>query len=77
MSRKCELTNRSAMSGNKRSNALNATKRKWNLNLQNVTVEINGKKEKMTISSKALRTMKKQNPEMKINKYKKEAKVSK
>lgn len=60
MSKKCEATNRTAMSGNKRSKALNATKRKWNLNLQNVTVEVDGKKQKMKLSTKAIKTMKKE-----------------
>lgn len=59
MSRKCEVTNRSAMSGHKRSKALNATKRKWNLNLQKVTIEENGVKKKIKLSTKAIKTMKK------------------
>ena len=58
MSRKCELTGKSAQSGNKRSKALNQTKRKWEVNLQPVTLVIDGKKQKIMISTKALRTLK-------------------
>jgi len=48
------------MSGNKRSKALNATKRKWNLNLQKKVIIINGKKQKVYLSTSGLRTLKKQ-----------------
>lgn len=56
MSRVCAITGKGALSGNKRSHALNATRRKWNVNLQKVT--INGKTE--YVSARALRTLKKQ-----------------
>lgn len=59
MSRRDEVTCRKPMSGNNRSKALNATKRKWNLNLQPVTVIIDGKKQKIMMSTKTIRTMKK------------------
>lgn len=59
MSRRDEVTGRKPMSGNNRSKALNATKRKWNLNLQPVTVIIDGKKQKIMMSTKTIRTMKK------------------
>ncbi|WP_391592225.1 LSU ribosomal protein L28p, zinc-independent [[Mycoplasma] cavipharyngis] len=60
MARRDQLTNRGPLSGNNRSKALNITKRKWNLNLQNVTiVDSNGKTLKLRISTKTLRTLKK------------------
>ena len=37
MAKVCQLTGKKAQSGNKRSHALNATKRKWNVNLQKTT----------------------------------------
>ncbi len=58
MSRKCVITGKSAQSGNKRSKALNQTKRKWNVNLQPVTLIVNGKKTKVMMSTSALRTLK-------------------
>lgn len=58
MSRKCEVTGKKPQSGNNRSKAMNATKRKWNVNLQPVTVVIDGKETKIMMSAKAIRTMK-------------------
>ena len=60
MSKSCFVTNKKIMSGNKRSKALNATKRKWNLNLQKKVIIINGKKQKVYLSTSGLRTLKKQ-----------------
>ena len=58
MSRKDALTGKGPQAGNNRSKALNATKRIWNVNLQPITVEINGKKTKIRVSAKTLRTLK-------------------
>ncbi len=58
MSRKDALTGRGPMSGNNRSKALNKTKRKWNVNLQPVTIEINGKKQRVMLSAKTIKTLK-------------------
>ena len=58
MSRKCKVTGKGPQSGNTRSKALNANRRKWNVNLQPVTITINGKKQKVMMSAKAIRTMK-------------------
>lgn len=60
MARKDELTGRKAMSGNYRSHALNATRRKFNLNLQKVTIVENGKKVTYRVSAKTVRTLRKQ-----------------
>lgn len=59
MSRKCQLTGKGAMSGNSRSHALNATRRKWNVNLQKATVIVDGKPTKVRISARALKTLRK------------------
>ncbi|MDY6062232.1 MAG: 50S ribosomal protein L28 [Erysipelotrichaceae bacterium] len=56
MSRVCEISGKRALSGNNRSHSLRATRRKWNVNLQTVT--INGKKVK--VAARTLRTLKKQ-----------------
>ncbi|WP_342277652.1 50S ribosomal protein L28 [Spiroplasma endosymbiont of Nephrotoma flavescens] len=58
MSRKCKITGKSVLSGNKRSHALNASRRKWNVNLQTVKVEIDGQVKKVKMSTRALRTLK-------------------
>ena len=58
MSRVCEITGKGPMSGNNRSHSLRATRRKWNVNLQNVTLMVDGKPTKVRISTRALRTLK-------------------
>ena len=60
MSRVCEVTGKKGLSGNKRSHSLHATRRKWNVNLQTVKVVIDGKPQKVRMSTRALRTLKKQ-----------------
>ncbi|WP_011264935.1 50S ribosomal protein L28 [[Mycoplasma] mobile] len=61
MARRDDLTNKGPMSGNKRSHALNATKRKFNLNLQKILVTLeNGSKVKIKVSAKTAKTLKKQ-----------------
>lgn len=59
MSRKCQLSGKVPMSGNNRSHALNATRRKWNVNLQKATVIIDGKPTKVRVSARQLRTLRK------------------
>ncbi len=59
MSRKCALTGKGALTGNRRSHALNATRRKWNVNLQKVTLIIDGKPQKVRVSARALKTLRK------------------
>ena len=43
MSRVCPLTGKAPLSGNARSHSLRATRRRWNVNLQPVKVEIDGR----------------------------------
>ena len=50
MARKCEVSGKGPMSGNTRSHALNASRRKWNVNLQKATILVNGKPKKVKIS---------------------------
>lgn len=60
MARKDNLTGRGPLSGNNRSHALNATKRKWNLNLQKVkVVDEKGNTKTIKVSARTLRTLKK------------------
>ena len=52
-----QLTGQKALSGNRRSHALNATKRRFNLNLQKVTVLTeNGGKQTVRVTAKNART---------------------
>lgn len=59
MSRRCAITGKGALTGNRRSHALNATKRRWNVNLQKVTLMVDGKPTKVRISARALKTLRK------------------
>ena len=59
MSRVCAITGKKPLSGNKRSHALNATRRKWNVNLQRATIMVNGKPQRVYVSARALKTLKK------------------
>jgi len=60
MSRVCAITGKKQMSGNNRSHSLRATRRKWNVNLQTVTMLVDGKPQKVRVSARALRTLKNQ-----------------
>ena len=59
MSRKCQISGKGPMSGNTRSHALNANRRKWNVNLQKATILVDGKPTKVKISARALRSLRK------------------
>ncbi|WP_289182720.1 50S ribosomal protein L28 [uncultured Dubosiella sp.] len=61
MSRRCAVSGRGPLSGNKRSHSMHATRRKWNVNLQKATIMVDGKPKKVRVSARALRTLKKQN----------------
>ena len=58
MSRRDRITGKGPQFGNKRSKALNATKRKWNVNLQTVTIMIDGKPKKVKLSASTIKTLK-------------------
>ncbi len=59
MARRCSISGVGPLSGNKRSHALNATRRKWNVNLQKVTLKANGVTQTVKISARTLKTLKK------------------
>ena len=60
MSRVCAVSGKKALSGNRRSHSLRATRRKWNVNLQKVRVVIDGKPQRIRVSARALKTLKAQ-----------------
>ncbi len=60
MSRVCAVSGKRAMTGNRRSHSLRATRRKWNVNLQKVTVLVDGKPQRIRISTRELKKLKAQ-----------------
>ncbi|MBL0701604.1 MAG: 50S ribosomal protein L28 [Spiroplasma sp.] len=56
MAKICAATGRKTMSGNNRSHAMNATKRKFRSNLQKKRVVIDGKVQTVYISTRALKS---------------------
>jgi len=54
---KCYATGKGTVFGNRRSHALNATRRQWKLNLQTVrVVDEDGTVKKVKVSARALRS---------------------
>lgn len=60
MARVCPITGKGPISGNNRSHSLIATRRTWNVNLQPVKVNINGRVVTMKLSARAIKTLNKQ-----------------
>lgn len=60
MSKVCVVTGKRPVSGNKRSDSLRATRRKWNPNLQKVKIIVDGKPTTVKMSARALKTLKAQ-----------------
>jgi large subunit ribosomal protein L28 len=60
MSRVCAISGRGALSGNRRSHSLRATRRKWNVNLQKVKIMVDGKPVRVKISTRELKKLKAQ-----------------
>ncbi|WP_406614227.1 50S ribosomal protein L28 [Mycoplasma corogypsi] len=58
MSRKDYVTGKGPQSGNTRSHAMNASRRKFNVNLQKVTIIENGRPKRVRVSAKTLKTLK-------------------
>lgn len=56
MGKQCFVTGRKASTGNRRSHALNSTKRRWNANLQKVRILVDGKPKKVWVSARALKS---------------------
>lgn len=59
MSRVCILTGKGPLSGNARSHSLRATRRKWNVNLQPVKVNIDGRVVTLKLSARAIKSLRK------------------
>lgn len=59
MSRVCEMTGKGSMKGKKVSHSNRKSNKKWNANIQKVTMEIDGVKRKVRVSTKYLKTLKK------------------
>lgn len=59
MSRICPLTGKAPVAGNARSHSLRATRRRWNVNLQPVKVEIDGRVQTVMLSARAIKTLRK------------------
>ncbi len=60
MSRYCDLSGVGPLTGNTRSHSLRATRRRWNVNLHKVKMNINGQVVTLKVSARTLRTLKKQ-----------------
>lgn len=58
MSKVCHVTGRKARSGNKRSHAVNKSKRTFGANLQKVRILVDGKPKKVWVSTRALKSNK-------------------
>lgn len=56
MAKVCYVTGRKATTGNNRSHALNATRRRFNANLQKVRILVDGKPKKVYVSARALKS---------------------
>lgn len=62
MSRKDQLTGKGPLFGNKRSHAMNHSRRVWNVNLQKVTIKnSDGSNTTVKVSARTLKTLKKNN----------------
>ncbi len=59
MSRVCEICGRGKMTGKKVSHAENKTNRTFELNLQEVTIDVNGKPTKVKACTKCIKTARK------------------
>ena len=56
MSRKCEICGKGQVSGNNVSHSNRHTRRKWNANIQTVTVKEGGSVKKMNVCTRCLRS---------------------
>ena len=59
MSRVCQVSGKKALSGNRRSHSMHASRRRWNVNLQKAHVIVDGKPTVVRVSARALRSIKK------------------
>ncbi|PTL39665.1 MAG: 50S ribosomal protein L28 [Alkalicoccus sp.] len=56
MARRCVITGRGPATGNKRSHAMNANKRRWGANVQKVRIMVDGKPKRVYVSARALKS---------------------
>lgn len=56
MAKECYVTGRRSRTGNNRSHALNANKRKFGANLQKVRIMVDGKPKRVWVSARALKS---------------------
>lgn len=56
MAKQCYFTGRKTKTGNKRSHALNASKRTFGANLQKVRIMVDGKPKRVWVSARALKS---------------------
>ncbi|QZE12629.1 50S ribosomal protein L28 [Mycoplasma sp. Ms02] len=61
MSRRDQITGKGPQFGNKRSHAMNASRRKFNINLQKVRVKTASGTKTLRVSAKTLKTLKNKN----------------
>ncbi len=59
MSRVCPVTGKKPQYGKNVSHSMRHTNRRWNVNLQNATIIIDGKKKRVRVSAAGLRTLRK------------------
>ena len=59
MSRICEMTGKTSMSGKKVSHSNRKSNKVWNANIQKTTMVVDGVKRKVKVSTKYLKTIKK------------------
>ena len=56
MARVCYVTGKRTTTGNKRSHAMNKSKRTWKPNLQKVRILVDGRPKKVYVSARALKS---------------------
>ncbi|WP_303923181.1 50S ribosomal protein L28 [Ureaplasma parvum] len=61
MAKRDQLTGKGPLSGNTRSHAMNHSKRRWNVNLQKATIKTKNGIQRVSVSAKTLKTLKKHN----------------
>jgi len=57
MARVCAITGKKPQSGNRRSHAMNASKRRFQPNLQKVRIMVDGKPKKVYVSARELKNV--------------------
>ncbi len=65
MAKVCELCGKGPVFGNRVSHAHNVTKRRWNVNLQNVRAVVNGATKQLRVCTSCIRNGKIQKPAQK------------